>query len=305
MKKTLILIMAISMVLSMTVPCFAELSSYSKSPTQQEAPKIVDIELDPVAGEDAPEIDVVKKESGEITFYTKDGDGPAADDCLVTLKVTPFVERDAIETVVCKVTDGTSTTGEVSAEDRLLYAKTNSKNGTDDMGADNFKGWREIIDEAATEKITGAPEAKERIKDKDIVIVTIFDVSVWCEKPATHNLGEHHCVHTIRLTFGDEEMTSLLNNYVALMHFNRAGEWEYIPSKLYEQTKNGETVVEFTIDCDNLSPFALAAYSSESSSGDNPVSPQTGDMMTPIYAGCAVVFGILCVAFLIKSKKEN
>ena len=62
-----------------------------------------------------------------------------------------------------------------------------------------------IINKAATEGLEGAKEAEARIQGKQVAIVTIFDVSVWCEKPEIHDITKHHCVHNIRLTFGDDE----------------------------------------------------------------------------------------------------
>ena len=294
------------MVLSSANLVFAELSSYSKSPTLQETPAIKNIEIiaESIDGEPVPEIAVIKNDQGLVQFYTEDGDGPAEEGCLVTLKVTPYVEKETIEEVVCKVSDGTSATGEVSAEDRLVYARTNSKNGTDGMGQTGFKTWREAINEAALNKQDGAKEAQAKIKNKDLVIVSVFDVSVWCENPTVHDLSQNHCVHNIRLTFGDDEMSSLLSNYVSLMHFNRAGEWEYIPSKLYEDPVTKEDVVEFQIDCENLSPFAIAAFSSEQG-GNVPTSPQTGEKF-PLFNACIATMCLgLSVFFFKKSRKEN
>ena len=301
MKKLAAIFLALTLIFTSASVAFAELSSYSKSPTVQDTPEIKDIEI--ITDDGTTEIEVTKNEDGVVQFYTKDGDGPVADDCLVTLKVTPFVEKKTIDDVVCKVTDGTSPTGEVSAEARLDYAKTNPEDGTDGMGANNFKLWREIIKEAAKANLSGATEANAKIQNKDIAIVSIFDVSVWCEKPNQHDLSKHHCVHTIRLTFGDDEMSSLLNNYVALMHFNRAGDWEYIPSKLYEDPATKEDVVEFSIDCDNLSPFAIAAFSSEAGGG-TPVSPQTGENFPVVYLAVAILCLSLSAFFYIKGKKQ-
>ena len=303
MKKTFTIILALTLILSSACYGFAA-SSYTKSPVVQDTPVVKDIEIIPDAGEDAPEIVITKNDDGLIQFYTEDGDGPAADDCLVSLKVTPYVEKQTIENVVCKVTDGTSATGEVSAEERLVYARTNEKNGTDGFGDNNFKLWRDIIAEAAKENLTGAKDANAKIQNKDMTIVTIFDVSVWCEKPAQHDLSQHHCVHTLRLTFGDDEMSALLENYVALMHYNRAGEWDYIPSKLYEDATTHEDVIEFQIDCDNLSPFAIAAFSSESGEGV-PISPQTGAIVLPDFVWAVVVCACLAGIFYIKRKIED
>ena len=324
MKKLFYLFLILSMVLASASVAFGELTSYTKSPSKQETPEIEDIEIIDDEGkeieivegvdiekieiisadENSPKIVVVKNEGGVIQFYTKDGDGPAVDDCIVSLKVTPYAEKKTIEEIVCKVTDGTSATGEVSAEERLEYARTNKNNGTDGLGKTNFRLWRDIINEAAKDNLSGAKDASARIKNKDIVIATIFDVSVWCEKPAQHDLSKHHCVHTIRLTFGDDNMSSLLNNYVALMHFNRAGEWEYIPSKLYEDPKTKEDIVEFAIDCDNLSPFAIAAYSSQTGEGA-PTSPQTGDTFPTLYAFAAIVSLGFAGFFFVRGRKRN
>ena len=302
MKKTITIILALTLILSSACYGFAA-SSYTKSPVVQDTPVVKDIEI-VAEGEDAPEIVITKNDDGLIQFYTEDGDGPAADDCLVSLKVTPYVEKQTIENVVCKVTDGTSATGEVSAEERLEYARTNTKNGTDGFGDNNFKLWRDIIAEAAKENLTGAKDANAKIQNKDMTIATIFDVSVWCEKPAQHDLSQNHCVHTLRLTFGDDEMSSLLENYVALMHYNRAGEWDYIPSKLYEDATTHEDIIEFQIDCDNLSPFAIAAFSSESGEGV-PISPQTGMPQIPDFVWAVVVCACLAGIFYIKRKIED
>lgn len=301
MKKILTVVLIVAMVLSSANFVFAELSSYSKSPTVQETPAIKNIEI-VAEGENAPEISIVKNDDGIVQFYTDDGDGPAEEGCLVTLKVTPYVEKETIEEVVCKVTDGTSSTGEVSAENRLVYARTNPNNGTDGMGETNFKLWRDVINEAVLSKEDGAKEAQTKIKNKDLVIVSVFDVSVWCENPTVHDLSQNHCVHNIRLTFGDDEMSSLLNNYVSLMHFNRAGKWEYIPSKLYEDPVTKEDVIEFQIDCENLSPFAIAAFSSESG-GDVPTSPQTGESF-PVFNTCMAIICLGFAAFFFKKGKQ-
>ena len=300
MKKLSVIFLALTLIFTSVSVAFAELSSYSKSPTVQDTPEIKDIEI---TTDDGTEIEIVTNEDGVVQFYTQGGDDQVADDCLVTLKVTPFVEKKTIDDVVCKVTDGTSPTGEVSAEERLDYAKTNPEDGTDGMGANNFKLWRDIIQEASKKNLSGASEANAKIQNKDIAIASIFDVSVWCEKPAQHDLSKHHCVHTIKLTFGDDEMSSLLNNYVALMHFDRAGDWEYIPSKLYEDPVTKEDVVEFQIDCDNLSPFAIAAFSSEAGGG-TPVSPQTGNNLPVVYLAAAILCLGLSAFFYIKGKKQ-
>lgn len=305
MKKAITIILTLAMVLSTANIALAAGSSYTKSPVAQDTPVIKDITIVP-EGEDAPEIVIEKNDDGLIQFYTKDGDGPAEDDCLVSLKVTPYAEKQTIDTIECKVTDGTSPTGEVTAEERLVYARTNPKNGTDGFGETNFKLWRDILSAAAKSNMSGAAEANAKVQNREMVIETIFDVSVWCEKPAQHDLSQHHCVHTIRLTFGDDEMSSLLNNYVALMHFNRAGEWEYIPSKLYEDPVTKEDVVEFSIDCDNLSPFAIASFSEKQGSGsDTPVSPQTGENLPVVYLGSALVCLGLAAYFFMKGRKNE
>ncbi|MDO4939894.1 MAG: LPXTG cell wall anchor domain-containing protein [Lachnospiraceae bacterium] len=304
MKKILTAVLVLVMVLSSVNCAFAALTSYSKSPTLQQTPDIKKIELIS-EGEDAPEIIIQRQEKGMIQFYTKDDAGKADDGCLVTLKVTPYAEKKTISEVVCKVNDGTSATGKVSAEDRLVYAITNPKNGTDGMGADGFKLWRDIINNAADGNLEGAAEAKAKIKNKDLVIVSVFDVSVWCEKPEQHDLSQHHCIHTIRLSFGDDEMSSLLNNYVSLMHYNRDGQWEYIPSRLYEDPATKEDIVEFQIDCENLSPFAIAAFSSQEGSGA-PTSPQTGDTAKTGYlCGAMLSLALAAVFFVIGRRKEN
>lgn len=298
MKKTIALILTVILILSSAATAFAELSSYTKSPTVQEVPLIKEIEI---VGENDAQVEIIKNENGLIQFYTKDGSGPAVDDCIVSLKVTPFAEKSTINDIVCKVEDGTSASGEVSAEDRLVYARTNSANGTDGMGADNFGLWREIIDDAAAQNLDGAKDAQTKIKNKDIAIVSLFDVSVWCERPAEHNLSTHHCVHTVRITFGDDEMSALLNHYVSLIHFNRYGQWEYIPSKLYEDAVTKEDVIEFQIDCEDLSPFAIAAYSSDIEGA--PTSPQTGYDF-PVAWVCAGV-AMVAAAVIVWMKRKQ
>ena len=294
MKKLLALITTIALVLAMGTSCFAA-SSYNKSPAVQETPTITDIDITTDPG---VEIEIVDKKDDEITFHTITGD-PVMDDCLVTLKVTPYAEKQTIDDVVCKVTDGTSPTGEVSAEERLIYARTNTKNGTDGFVNDNFALWRDIISKAAQTNQQGAKEANSKIQNKDMAIVTIFDVSVWCEKPEIHDITKHHCVHNIKLTFGDDEMSSLLENYVALMHYDRTGSWVYIPSKLYEDPATHEDVIEFSIDCENLSPFAIAAFSDK---GNGPISPQTGYDMTPL--AISAISALALAAFAIRKRER-
>lgn len=302
-KKTLTILLAAALVLSAAGSVFAEKASYTKSPTAQGTPQIRSIEVvseDP----DALKIEIVKNEKGIVQFKTGDGEGPAADDCIVTLKLTPYAEKHTIENVVCKVTDGTGATGEVSAEKRLEYARTNQKNGTDSLGASNFKLWRDAIDKAAKAGIAGAKDAKAKVQNKDIVIVTLFDVSVWCEKPEQHDLVSGHCIHNIRLTFGDDEMSSLLNNYAALMHYNGVGEWVYVPSTISEDPITKEDVIEFQIDCEDLSPFAIAAFSSQAAP-DEPVSPQTGvESHAPLYIGIAACI-LICAAVYAKSRRKE
>ena len=139
-------------------------------------------------------------------------------------------------------------------------------------------------------------------------MVAVFDVSIWCNKHTHKELSDDkvHHIHEVSLKIDKEQV----GNFGALMHFNKNYKWEYIPCVMeYENS-----IITFQIDCENLSPFAIAAYSEGGSHhGDGgggetgePTSPQTGEIGNGGYwMSCGMFFAVAGVTALYRQKKEK
>lgn len=301
MKKLLALMMALLLATALAVPTMAA-NNFTKSPTVQplpivvdptKPPQVVDQNGNPVTGNEGP-ITVVPETDGRDGKYEITGD--SKDGCNVTMWVTSYGDKARLLNIDEDTNPDTSVIAkaEVDAKDRIEAARADI-----DTFDSNFTEWKEIWKE-------DAPQLAAQAQNRQLAVVAVFDVSIWCD---THTHAElsndviHH-IHWISLKIDKEQV----GNFGALMHFNKNYKWEYIPCVMdYENS-----IITFQIDCANLSPFAIAAYSEGGSHhGDGgetgePTSPQTGEIGNSGYwMSCGMFFAVAGMTALYRQKKEK
>lgn len=288
MKKMLALLLALLLTTGLTVSAFAA-GNFTKSPTVQPLPmkpgtlpQVVDDNGDPVTGNEDT-ITVVPETDGSNGKYKIEGD--SKDGCKVTLWVTSYGDKARLDGKDVGVNPDYVT---VDAEDRIEAARADI-----DSFDSNFSGWRQIWGEKA-------PQLAAQAKNRQLAVVSVFDVSIWCDKH-THaelsNGGIHH-IHNISLELDENQ----LKDFVSLMHFNKDYAWEYVPSVVDKAART----ISFSVDCENLSPFAIVAYSEGGGETGEPTSPQTGEVSNIGYwLSCGTFLAAVGVTTLYRMKKEK
>ena len=312
MKRMLALMMALLLTAALAVPAMAA-NNFTKSPTVQPLPIVVDPQIPPqvvdaggkpvviIGNEDKP-IAVVPETDGSDGKYEITGDSlvdpTTGKKCQVTMWVTSYGDKARLLDIDEDTNPDTSVIAkaEVDAKDRIEAARADI-----DTFDSNFTEWKEIWEE-------DAPQLAAQAQNRQLAVVAVFDVSIWCD---THTHAElsndviHH-IHWISLKIDKEQV----GNFGALMHYNKNYEWKYVPSIIdYENS-----IITFQIDCADLSPFAIAAYSEGGSHhGDGggsetgePTSPQTGEIGNGGYwMSCGMFFAVAGVTALYRQKKEK
>lgn len=304
MKRMLALLLVLLLTAGLTVSAFAA-GNFTMSPTVQKLPivtdptkppQVVDAKGNQVIGNENEPITVVPKTDGRDGKYEITGD--SKDGCNVTMWVTSYGDKARLFDIDKDTNPDTSVIAKakVDAKDRIEAARADI-----DTFDSNFTKWKEIWEEKA-------PLLAEQAQNRQLAVVAVFDVSIWCD---THTHAElsndviHH-IHWISLKIDKEQV----GNFGALMHFNKDYKWEYIPCVM----DYANSIITFSIDCANLSPFAIAAYSEGGSHhGDGggsetgePTSPQTGEIGNSGYwMSCGMFFAIAGVTALYRQKKEK
>ena len=301
MKRMLALMMALLLAAALAVPAMAA-NNFTKSPTVQplpivtdptKPPQVVDQNGDPVTGNENEPIAVVPETDGSDGKYEITGD--SKDGCNVTMWITSYGDKARLLNIDEAANPNMSVIAkdEVDAKDRIEAARAD----IDSFDSD-FSKWKNIWRNAA-------PELFQQAQNRQLAVVAVFDVSIWCDKHTHEQLSKDiHHIHWISLKIDKEQV----GNFGALMHFNKDYEWEYIPSTFdYENS-----IITFQIECENLSPFAIAAYSEGGSHhGDGgetgePTSPQTGEVSNIGYwLSCGTFLAAVGVTTLYRMKKEK
>ena len=291
MKRVLASMMALLLAAVLAVPAMAA-NNFTKSPTVQPLPVVIDPEMPPKVSDD-------KGNTFEVVPETNESDGKyeikgdSKDGCKVTLWVTSYGDKARLDGKDEGVNPNNVT---VDAKDRIEAARADI-----DSFDSNFSGWRHIWEKKA-------PQLAAQAQNRQLTVVAVFDVSIWCNKHSHEQLSndEDHHIHEISLKIDKEQV----GNFGALMHFNKDYKWEYIPCVM----DYANSIITFSIDCANLSPFAIAAYSEGGSHhGDGggsetgePTSPQTGEMGNSGYwMSCGTFFAVAGVTALYRQKKEK
>ena len=302
MKRMLTLLLALLLTAGLTVSAFAA-GNFTKSPTVQPLPmkpgtlpQVVDDKGNPVTGNENKPIEVIPVTDESDGKYKITGD--SINGCNVTMWVTPYGEKSRLVTLDEGKNPDQSVIAkqEVDAKDRLEVARADI-----DQFDSNFTEWKGIWKKDAHEVL-------EKTKNRDVTVVSVFDVTIWCDTHTHEQLSDnvHHHIHNISLKLDENQ----LKNFVSLMHFNKNYVWEYVPSVVDEAA----STISFSVDCANLSPFAIVAYSEGGSHGGGgggsetgePTSPQTGEIGNGGYwMSCGMFFAVAGVTALYRQKKEK
>lgn len=295
MKRLLALIMAVLMAALLCVCAAATVPS----PTAEEVipvdipsnPTVVGEDGKPVIGQEGVLVEVAPTENyGEFKIT-----GDSLDGCKVYFWVTPYEEINGRPIAIVSRLDGKDeglnpNYENVDAEDRLKVA-----NGlVNDLEKTNFSDW----------KSKWPASVRASTSNRDIFRVAVFDITIWCDK--NHSIvDQHSCIHKVSLELGSDQLAT----FVAMMHFNKDYEWEYVEGVEVDK-KNG--TISFDVNCDNLSPFAIVSskssgsgYHGGSETGE-PTSPQTGEIGNSGYwMSCGTFFAVAGVTALYRQKKEK
>lgn len=244
-----------------------------------------------------PDIEMVSSD-----FLDENGN-PVGAGCEAELRITPYQEKDVTDSEIIKKS--------------LETAYDSYKN---DFGTDA---------RAMLKAADPAGNWGNKYPGYELKVVNIFDITVLCKKNV-HNDGygvlyEYHGDHHVSMELSDADAS----NFVALMHYRDVNhdydstgdaKWE-----LVETTQNGNEI-SFSVQCSNLSPFAIIVKTRDggsgigggiigginggngngNGSGQQRTSPQTGELDNSGYwVSCGIFFAVVGVTALYRGKKEK